>query len=74
MWKPDFWTYTTRHVRRAGKMKRGVHQGEVITARPPASLAQVRSSLLRLASRGRLRNLLADCCNLGLYCVTITRQ
>ena len=26
------------------------------------------------ACRGRLRNLLADCCTIGRYCVTITRQ
>jgi len=25
------------------------------------------------ACRGRLRNLLADCCTVGLYCTTITR-
>jgi len=35
-----------------------------------AGLAHVRS----FACRGRLRNLLADCCTLGLFCVTITRQ
>jgi len=32
-----------------------------------AQFAQVRS----FACRGRMRNLLADCCTLGLYCLTI---
>jgi len=40
------------------------------TLNATAQFAHVWSS----ACRGRLRNLLADCCTLGLYCVTMTRQ
>jgi len=40
------------------------------TLRASAQFAHVRS----FVCRGRLRNLVADCCALGLYCVAITRQ
>jgi len=52
-WKSDFWTYTTRHIDRAGSSlgrinEREANQGKVVTARPPTRLVQVRSSLLCL--------------------------
>ena len=48
-----------------------------MTVTTPKRLAQVRSSLVSdplLAEAGCERNLLADCCTLGLYCVTLNTQ
>jgi len=52
--------------------ERKAHQGKVVTVRPPTLLAQVRRSLC--CQQRQVANLLADCCTLGLHCVTITRQ
>jgi len=56
------------HKTRWSRQSRDREAPETLSATAP--FARVRS----FACRGRLRNLLADCCTLGLYCVTITRQ